>query len=696
MSMSVPTHLMCRLITLLLPLTSLASWAENNRYETLTITATRDEQSLRELASSLSVVSEQELKQVSAVHISESLSRVPGVWVSRGNGQEHLTAIRSPVLTGAGSCSAFYIAEDGIPVRPSGFCNVNQLFDINTEQARQIEVLKGPGTVLHGSNALHGVINVLSQAPSEAAEQKLSLEGGPHDYGRIRHSTSNTYGAHGYRVSINGAHDGGYKHDSGFDQQKLSARYDYGNESVELRTLLSLSNLNQETAGYVEGTDAYKDDDRRRENGDPVAFRDSQSARLQTRIEKQLDGDRSLIVTPFIRYSQMDFLMHFLPGTPKEENGQTSVGIQTAFNQQFSPKLSVTNGFDAEYTNAYLKQTQDGGFSSFPSGRQYDFDVTAAVYALFITGNYLLSPDTTLSAGTRYESLDYDYDNRMMSGDTAEDGSICINSRSGAEGCRYSRPEDRRDNFNSWSFTGGLVHHLNNQFSVVSRLAHGFRAPQATELYRLQAGQLEADLDSVEIDSVELGLRANQDRLSYSLTTFYMKKNNVIFQTSDRRNLDDGQTQHYGLEYQFAWQFATAWDLNVAGTFARHEYSKDVSLFGSNAAVNIDGNDIDTAPRHMGTLRLGWQATPGTRTELEWVHMGKYYTDIDNEHSYEGHDLVNLSLRQQVSSNVNVGLRVTNLADEAYAERADFSGFSGDRYFIGEPRSVFADISLSF
>ncbi|WP_240554820.1 TonB-dependent receptor [Oceanicoccus sagamiensis] len=118
--------------------------ASNDAMETTVVTATRTEQSLADSAASLSLISEQELEQISAIHISEALARVPGVWISRGNGQEHLTAIRSPVLTGAGSCGAFTVAEDGVPVRATGFCNVNQLFDINTEQAQRIEVLRGP------------------------------------------------------------------------------------------------------------------------------------------------------------------------------------------------------------------------------------------------------------------------------------------------------------------------------------------------------------------------------------------------------------------------------------------------------------------------------------------------------------------------------------------------------------------------
>lgn len=659
----------------------------------MTVTATRMEQPIAAVTSSISVVSSEALQQVSHIHINEALSRVPGVWVSRGNGQEHLTAIRSPVLTGAGSCGAFYIAEDGIPVRATGLCNVNQLFDINTEQAQRIEVLRGPGTGLHGSDALHGVINVISLAPSSDTENLLSLEGGSNDYGRIKASHSDSNGAHGYRISVNGAHDGGYKDDSGFDQQKLSARHDYNSDDISLRTLLSLSNLNQETAGYVSDTDAYKDDSRKRDNPDAAAFRNSESARLQSRFEKRLANGGTFIATPYARYADMAFLMHFLPGDPLEENNQRGVGVQTAYSRPISDQLTFTNGFDAEYSDASLKQTQaqEGGPPSIPVGKQYDYDVTVAMMAAFLTADYTLSPATTLSAGARYEFLDYEYDNRMISGNTAEDGSIC-----GASGCRYSRPDDRGDDFGNWSVNAGMVHTLSDELSAIIRLAHGFRAPQATELYRLQAGQLEAQLDSEEINSIELGLRGAVGDVSYSFTSFYMKKTNVIFQDSDRLRVDDGQTRHYGLEYALGWQFTDSWNLNLAGSFARQQYTTDVSLFGSEDSINIDRNDIDTAPHYMGSAQLGWQPGQNTRAELEWVYMGKYYTDIDNLHSYEGHDLLHLRLRQQITSDISVGLRINNLTDTDYAERADFSSFSGDRYFIGEPRSYYADISFSF
>ena len=84
---------------------------------------------------SITSINEKELENLDAQHPKQIFRRSPGVWISRGSGQEHLTAIRSPVLAGPGACGSFLILEDGIPIRPTGFCNVNGLFETPFEIA---------------------------------------------------------------------------------------------------------------------------------------------------------------------------------------------------------------------------------------------------------------------------------------------------------------------------------------------------------------------------------------------------------------------------------------------------------------------------------------------------------------------------------------------------------------------------------
>ena len=112
--------------------------AVSQALETVIVSASRVPEDGAALPLAWSAVDAQALALTGHVHINEVMQRVPGAWIARGNGQESLTALRSPVLTGAGSCAAFFVGGDGISLRAPGFCNVNQLFDANTEQAGKI------------------------------------------------------------------------------------------------------------------------------------------------------------------------------------------------------------------------------------------------------------------------------------------------------------------------------------------------------------------------------------------------------------------------------------------------------------------------------------------------------------------------------------------------------------------------------
>ena len=73
----------------------------------------------------------------------EMLNRAPGVHIHRGSGQEHLTAIRSPVLVGGAGAGSFLYLEDGIPMRAPGFANVNALMDAMPQADGTVEIVRG-------------------------------------------------------------------------------------------------------------------------------------------------------------------------------------------------------------------------------------------------------------------------------------------------------------------------------------------------------------------------------------------------------------------------------------------------------------------------------------------------------------------------------------------------------------------------
>jgi len=641
--------------------------------------ASRQNTERAEIVASTAVVDQDALELLSHAHIQQPLSRLAGVNLNRGNGQEYLPAVRSPVLTGAGACGGFLMAEDGIPLRAAGFCNINELFEAHSEVAQRIEVLRGPGTVLYGSNAIHGVINIIT--PDINAADSLSYELGPNDYHRLK-LTAN---ANNFVVSTSLASDGGYRDQSGFDQQKLSLRHRTSTGKLSIDSGLTATNLNQETAGYISGDSAYKDRVKAQSNPNPEAFRDARSLRLWSRMAYQLPA-AELIVTPYMRHTQMDFLQHFLPGTPLEQNGQFSLGTQVSYHFSPDDNLKLIVGTDAEYSDGYLKQSQDlptqgSPFlqKTIPVGKHYDYQVDVAVAALFANAQWSVRENLTFHAGARYESTHYDYHNQMLAGRTRDNGSPCESG-----GCRYSRPPSGSNSFDNWSGDMGFIHKLSDSHSIYGRLSSAFRAPQATELYRLQRDQQIADLQSESLIATELGIRGSSDLADYSVALYQMEKDNVIYRDTEFFNVSDGRTEHLGVEAQLGIAITEQIEFDLAATYARHRYRQ-----GNFAqSVDIGGNDMDTAPRYFGNARLSWRASDQTRLELEWQLMGDYFLDPQNLHSYPGHSVFNLRASYRLSGKFNLYARLLNITDRAYAERADYSRFSGERFFPGQPRSL--------
>jgi len=653
------------------------------------ISNSRRSEGLTDINAAVSVLGEQELELVSHAHYQEALNRLPGVNINRNNGQESLASIRSPVLTGAGACGAFLVAENGIPLRSSGFCNVNEMFDAHSENAARIEVVRGPGSAFWGSNAVHGLINVVLPEPGEAAE--LTLEAGPRGSYRASGQFGTENGNLKQLLLINGVSEDGWKDESGVDQQKLSWLYNYTTGSgIELDGGFTTINLNQETAGYVSGFKAYEDPAVRTSNPNPEAYRDSKNTRVWTSISGKL-GEWDAVLTPYWREVNMNFVQHFLPGQPTEDFEHRSLGAQFAAYRTLDNGASLAIGVDAEDTDGKLLQFQTqtlGGFLGriLPVGRHYDFEVDAQQFGAFVAYEQDLNEDWSLSLGLRVDNIDYDYDNKMVDGRTDEFGNPCPSN------CRYTRPADRSDDFSDISPKLGLAYAINENHSLQFRVQRGFRAPQATELYRLQNGQNIADLDSVELDSYEVALNGSGAGWDYSASLYYMDKENEIINDSSRANLNGSHTRHQGFEFMLGYDLTDTLSMRGVLNIADHTYESALISGG----VSIQGKDIDTAPNSFGNLRLAWRPTEKLLTELEWVNMGDYYTNPENTASYDGHNLFNLRTQYQLNEDIRLSLNLKNITDVEYAERADWTTFVSDRYFIGEPARAFFAVTWDF
>lgn len=633
---------------------------------------------------SIAVVDAEAIELTRANHVHELLVRVPGVWISRGSGHEHLTAIRSGVLTGAGACGEFLLLENGIPIRPAGFCNVNNLFEVNTEQATAVEVVRGPGSALFGGNALHGVINTVT--PISAEDWRGSFEAGPHDYTQARLRG----GSDGWHVSALSASSGGYRDDTGYGQQKAYLGFAAKARDWSVMNTVSATLLNQETGGFVRGFRAY-DSSARTSNPNPEAYRDAWSARATSVWRRTLAAGRSVTVTPYARRSSMTFLQHFLPGQPLEKNAQSSGGV--ALRVEGGETRRWTVGAVAELFEAMLSERQDGPTqgSAFlvatrPAGTHYDFDLAGVTLAAYGDVGVDLAPDVELVASARVERNSYDYENQHLVGNTRDDGTPC-----GFGGCLYTRPADRGDAYTNVAGRLGVQWSTGPGAVVYAVAGLGFRPPQTTELYRLQSGQTISDLDSERLRSLETGARGSLGPLDFDVAVYVETTRNLIFRDANGFNVSDGATDATGIEADLAWRTGRH-TLEIAGAWGRHRYA--FTRDAGRGERIVDGNDVDTAPRWLGSAHWRWSGN-ALKSEFEIAYIGSHFINAANTARYGGHALLNWRGDWVVTPRLRLFARVLNVLDAAYADRADFA-FGSYRYFPGMPRQVYLGASVRF
>lgn len=669
-----------------------AEKAEAKKVETIVVTGTRHAEQLRDFAGSISLVGGDDITVVGSTHHSEIMNRAPGAMIQRNSGQESLTAIRSPVLSGPGSCGVFLFLENSVPIRPVGFCNVNELFEINSEQASAIEVLRGPAGIVYGSGAMHGAVNVISAQPGELPARSLALEGGPDEYYRGKLGLSHKSDATDVGGVVVATHDGGWRDSSGIDEQKLNLGLTRRAGDAVMGLDLAATNLEQETAGFIQGFNAYRDENIARSNPNPEAYRDAYAVRLIGRYEQPLNERVQLAVRPYARYSRMDFIQHFLIGKPSEENGQESAGVLTSFDITAFENTRILTGVDFEFAQGFLKETQPGPATDGapaanairPAGKHYDYQVDSRVAAAYGQIEQPFAERWRAIGGVRFEYVEYDYDNRMINGNTADNGTPCVPAS-----CLFNRPADRSDDFTNVTSKLGLSYEITDDHILYATATRGYRAPDTSELYRLQRQQSVADLDSERLDSLEVGSRGAFGPLRYSLAAFTMEKDNVIFRDSNAFNVSDGRTDHEGVEYELSWLPIDTLSLALAGTYAKHTY--EFNRVVEQGETILAGRDIDTAPRHINTARVNWSFLPSADAELEWVSVGRYFVDAANANEYGGHDLLNLRVSWRATENWRAILRLNNVTDRAYADRADFA-FGNYRYFPGRGRTLFVEV----
>ena len=183
------------------------SHAHAGSIDTVVITATRTAQMEALTGDSLSIITASDLKAQQTLIVTDALEQTPGVAVARNGGPGQITTVG---LRGAPSGQTLVLI-DGVRINdPSTVDDEAVLGDLLVNNIARIEVLRGPQSTLYGSDAIGGVIDVLTRQGGKTPVSLIaSTEGGSFDTYRLNAAANGTLDDLDYGAAINYFHSNG-------------------------------------------------------------------------------------------------------------------------------------------------------------------------------------------------------------------------------------------------------------------------------------------------------------------------------------------------------------------------------------------------------------------------------------------------------------------------------------------------------
>ena len=551
--------------------------------EEIVVTGEFRQPGLAETPGSISVISLDRHTAGTVNHLEEILGWMPNVNFASGASRARFIQVRGIGERGQFSepqNASVGLIVDGVDL--SGIGTMATLFDVE-----QVEVLRGPQGTLYGANALAGLINITTNAPTGEFFSRLRLDAGDHGSHGIGGVISGPVNEQlGYRLA------GQINRDDGYMKNRFLGRDDTNNhDELSLRGKLSWRPQEDQdwtfTLGHVDvdnGYDAFSlDNDRNTLSDEPGHDRQTSnfaSVRLRWDISPA---------------------MHF----------QGAVGLAASDSDYGYDEDWTFPDFDPigyASTDRYLRDrdtaTLDLRWLSGPSGRLFEdtTDWVVGVYALRQTEDlerrYTFNPD--------------DFDSRMevdriaLYGELvrplAERLRLTFGLRAERHRARYRDSEDLRFRPRDDMLGGRVVlsYDLGDAAMAYAGVARGYKAGGFNI-----SGTLDADLREFDPEALwnyELGVKgvAFDGRLNSRLAVFTMRRDDVQVETSIVRVRPDGSAEFIDLVDNAAKGTNTGLELEM--TLAATER---LSLFASlgwldtefDRFINSNGEDLSGRPQ---------------------------------------------------------------------------------------------------
>ena len=602
------------------------------------VTATRSPEKRTEVAVATTLITASQLESVQAVAVSDVLSRSPGISVTRNGGPGSATQVR---IRGA-ETEQTLVLIDGVQLNdPSMIGGGYNFANLLAGDFERIEVLRGPQSTLWGSQAIGGVVNILTARPNGALSGQASFEGGSRatalgrgavglggDWGGLRLSASSfvTNGISAFAKARGGKELDGYRNSS------ASGRLD-----LNLTDHLSLD----VRAAVMRG---------------------------KTGFDGYLPPDYNFGDTP--EYGRTRDLIGYLGLQQSLAGGALTNRLGLSYTRtdraNFDPTLSVAKTFYARGINTALQYQ-----GTWRISRKWQAVYGAASQRSWFRdaapSQYDPNPNPERHA-VRQDSLYGQIETRPLKGLVLTAG---------------ARHEQHQSFGGATTVQTGAAYTLPGQTTTLrANYGEGFKVPS---LYQLYGDYGATGLTPERAKGWDIGLEQGllERRLIVSASVFSRKTANQIDFVGCQAALCD--TRPYGLYANTVRALSQGLELSVDLSLSRalSVSANYTAMTAKNRSPGDDfGHRLPRRANRMGMVEAGYTWPINLTTSLAVQTVGDSFDDNANTIRLKGYSLVDIRASLPLSQQFEVYGRIENLLDRHYQTLADY-GTAGRGAFIG-------------
>ena len=580
------------------------------------VTGTRNETDVRHLSQTVSVVNRSKIDQALQPSLLPILTeQIPGLFItSRGVMGYGVSdgAAGSISLRGlSGGTARLMVMIDGHPQYAGIFghpiADAYQSF-----LAERVEVLRGPASVLYGSNAMGGVINIVTRKMQEDGV-KTNLRAGYGSYNTLETELTNRIRKGRFSGVVSGSYNrtDGHRADMGFEQYGGYAKLSY--EMTDNWNLRGDVNVTRFNASYPGPVDAPLLD------GDQRITRGMTSFAVENRYEKT-----SGAVSFFYNWGNHRINDGYTPSegeTPQDDrflSHDDMMGVSLYQSTRFFKGNRITMGFDW-------------------------FRYGGRAWNEYVSGENI---------GTTSELVDKHEDELAGYIDVRQDIGSRLTFNVGLRADHHSRIGLE------WVPQAGLAFHLPHAIELKASASKGFRYPILREMYMFPPQNPDLQPESMWNYELAFSQRLMKGRLTYGVNLFYIDGKNLI-QTlpnpngSGMLNQNSGEIENAGVEIQAAYRINRQWSVDGNYSFLHME------------------NPVIAAPEHKLYAEANfshgrWNVSTGVQ------YIEGLYTSVGENESKESFVLWNLRASFRACKWLDIWARGENLLAQKYEINAGY------------------------